>query len=148
MSYQGNPANIAVGTLTSTAGSLLNWTKITKSYLDFSVAAHSKELTIYTLPAGGIVLATKIKHTIQFSGGGATYVGLTIGKTGANQPVYDPGVIVSSVVADDELAYTSVQKAENHAATTAIIATLASDVNLNTLAAGSVTIWLLLATAT
>jgi hypothetical protein len=148
MSYVGNPANIPVGTLTSTAGTLLNWVKVTKTYLDFSDAGTFKELTIYTLPAGGIVLAVKTKASIVFAGAGATYIGLTIGKTGVDQGVYDPGVSMMAVVANDELAYTSVQQAENHGATTAIIATLSSNIALNTLASGSVTIWLLLATAT
>lgn len=59
-----------------------------------------------------------------------------------------PGFDVFQAVGNQVMIYTNINQAEDQAATTDIIATLHSDVALNTLVAGSVDIWLWVATMT
>lgn len=145
MSYSGSPAN-----LTSPNGTLYGWIKVEKTYSDFSVAAKTNSVTVYTLPVGGILLAVKMKTSAAFSGGGATYVDMRLGISGSynyEKGYFDPGMDLMLAVADDSFNYTAVQKATSYGATAAVIATVDSDVNLNTLADGAVGFWFLIASA-
>jgi hypothetical protein len=138
--------------LSNTSGTLLGWIKVNKTYADFSIVATEKRLTIYTLPIGSILLALKVKASTAFSGGGAASCGLRLGITGAGynyeKGFFMPGIDLFPAVAADNFTFCWVGKATDHTATEALVATLNSDVNINTLDHGVVDIWLLLATAT
>lgn len=141
----------AAGVVSTAYGKIFGWTKITKTYADFSIAATEKQLTIYTLPVAAILLATKVKCSVAFAGGGAAVVDLRLGITGSynyERGFFFSGCSLMEAVAGDTFWYSTVSKACSHTATTAFIATLNSDVNIDTLAAGSVDVWLLLMTAT
>jgi hypothetical protein len=94
----------------------------------------------------------KMKCSTAFTdGAGVTRVDMRLGITGDGYNYekgwFDAGMDLMVPVANDNLCFTWVGKATDHAATEALVATLNSDVNINTLTAGSVDIWLLLATA-
>ncbi len=58
------------------------WVKITKSYTDFAAAAFTNDISIYSLPAGGVIQDVIINPTISFSGGTIATYTLSIGKGG------------------------------------------------------------------
>lgn len=139
--------------LTTSAGTLLGWTKITKIYTDFSIAATEKRLTIYTLPIGSILLALKMKCSTAFSGGGASAVEMRLGITGDGYNYekgwFDAGMDMFIAPASDNFCFTWVGKATDHTATEDLVATLnTTGANISALGAGVVDIWMLLATAT
>ena len=137
---------VNVTTFSQPGGTSLTWVKYTKAFGDFTDAGLFKELALYTLPIGGVIHAIKTKHSVAFSGGGAAVATVEVGLAGTTNK-YSPAYNVFQAVAATTFQYTVVQMSENHTATTAITVTLRSDVALNTLAAGSVTIWLLISTA-
>jgi hypothetical protein len=147
MSYIGYPAVIPIAALTTAGGTYQGWLKYTKAYTDFSDAGLFKSIALYTLPIGGIVQAVKTKHSVAFSGGGATTATIEVGLSGFEQK-YGPAFNVFQAVANDTFQYCTVGMTENHTATTGILVTLRASVALNSLAAGSVTLWLLISTAT
>jgi hypothetical protein len=127
-------------------GSRQYWAKVTKTFADFSDAGVFKELALHTLPIGGIIHSIKTKHSVAFSGGGAAVATVEVGIAGDTDR-YAPAFNVFQAVAANTFQYATVNMSENHTATTAMTVILRSDVALNTLAAGSVTIWLLISTA-
>jgi len=146
MSYSGTPIVTTPTTFSQPGGTAPTWVKYTKAYSDFSDAGIFKEIALYTLPAAGIVHAVKIKHSTAFSGGGAAVATIEVGLAG-NTDNYAAAFDVFQAVAADVFQYTAVNMSENHTATTGITVTLRSDVALNTLSAGSVTIYILMSTA-
>lgn len=59
------------------------WIEITKTFADFSVAATTNDIQIFSLPAGGVVHAAATIHTVAFSGGGIISYNITVGRTGS-----------------------------------------------------------------
>jgi hypothetical protein len=135
-----------------------SWIKITKTYTDFSIAASNNTITIYTLPAGGVIIATKVKHSVVFSGGSiAAYlldgigVGGNTGKfygTGFNmtQPVFPTTGLVSSSLAPTNAALL-IESQTTTSAITASVSVTGSGALLNQATQGSVDIWLLVSIA-
>jgi hypothetical protein len=127
--------------------SLPKWVKVTMGFADFSAAALTSSPEVYSLPAGGVIHAVKIKHSAAFTGGTiATYtisVGIvgTVAKYSAAFNVFQaPGNTVQQL--------TSTVGTENHGAVTSIKATAVSTVgNLDAATTGSVDIWLLVSGA-
>lgn len=58
------------------------WKKITKSYTDWSDSISSKDISIYTLAAGGCLHDLIVKHTTAFTGGTITDFGISVGVSG------------------------------------------------------------------
>ena len=67
--------------LAANANTVPQWFKFTKTYTDLMVGAsgHLNSYVLTTLPAGSIVHATKVCHTIQFSGGTISAYNLAMG---------------------------------------------------------------------
>jgi hypothetical protein len=146
MSYSGTPVVVTTTSFTQPGGTPQVWVKYTKAFGDFTDAGLFKELALYTLPIGGVIHAIKTKHSVAFSGGGAAVATVEVGIAGDTDR-YAPAFNVFQAVAANTFQYATVNMSENHTATTAMTVTLRSNVALNTLAAGSVTIWLLISTA-
>jgi len=75
----GSP-NTVIGEVSLTGG--ISWIKITKTYSEFSTAATTNTIDLYTLPAKGVLHNTFIKHSSQFQGGGITEYTVSVGITG------------------------------------------------------------------
>lgn len=146
MSYQGKPQVVDPTSFAQPGGTALTWVKYTKAFGDFADAGLFKEIALYTLPIAGVIHAVKTKHSVAFSGGGAAVATVEVGLAG-NTDKYSPAFDVFQAVAATSFQYTGVDMSESHTATTAVTVTLRSDVALNTLAAGSVTIYLLISTS-
>jgi hypothetical protein len=127
----------------------------TLDYTDFATAAMTNTINIgYTLPAGGVVHAVKIKHSQSFTGGAiASYqiTGVGVGSGAAAAKFYGTahsifqatgatvGKICSSLLAPN-----AANDIESQSATTTVTATVTSaGANLDAATQGSVDIWLM-----
>jgi hypothetical protein len=125
--------------------SSLQWIKITKTYTDFSTAGLTNTISIYTLPAKGVVHGVQLNPSVAFSGGLIATYTISVGITGNNvkyQAATNVFTGASFTVNTSALMFV-----ENIGGTTTINATAISTVgNLNAATAGSVDIWLLVST--
>lgn len=124
-------------------GSLPKWTKITKTYSDFSIAALTNSIEILSLPAKGVIHAVKLKHSTLFSGGTITTYTISIGIVGSLAK-YITASNVKATVGDLVQYVSSTLGTEGNAAVTSIKATAISTLdNLDEATQGSVDIWIL-----
>ena len=136
--------------LSSSDGTIAGWVKVTKTFADFSDAGTVKQIALYTLPVGSILIAVKCKHSTAFTGGGATMADMRVGLN--DTTLYAIGRFVAGcdvfrAAADEAYTLSFPFRGNDHGATEAVTATLDSDVALNTLAAGSCDFWLWYGTA-
>jgi hypothetical protein len=115
------------------------WAKYSLSYTDFSVAAGSNDIELFSLPSLDVVEAILIKHSTAFSGGGAASYTLSVGVSGDLDEFaipFDTFQAVGDTVFDlsNVVDYVS-------AAVTSIRINAASDVNLDQLTAGDVEVY-------
>ena len=134
------------------------WQKVTKSHTDFQAASTTKDIEIYSAPAGTVVHAVKIKHSTQFAGTGFLDYTVSVGVSGdlnffagaysVAQPVTAQHYYLTLLAAGGG-TLNSNANAPSHTASTSIRAqATSSGANLNQSTAGSVDIWLLVSTAT
>jgi hypothetical protein len=137
-----------VGTSSTSALGVPRWIKVSVSYTVFSDPSTSKSVTIYTLPAGGVILAAKIKHSVSFTGGGiGTYTISVSGTLGYMGP-FNVSQATGTTVGRFQFAGTPTD-IEDQTASTAITATATSvGDNLDQATQGSADIWLLVSVAT
>jgi len=150
-----NPgANEYVGI--ATAPEVPKWVKVTKTYADFSTASTTNTVTVYTLPAGGVVLAVKVKHSASFTGGAITAYSLnSIGVTGATSKYFAAPFSIFQATGATVGKYCTtssgpagLQDIDSQTATTNVIASVSSTgANLSAATAGSVDVWLLVSVA-
>ena len=127
----------------SATSSIPQWTKYTVVYTDLSTAATTNNITLFTLPAAGIIHGVKIKHSTSFTGGSISAYTVSVGITG-NLTKYASAFDVFQAAASNTFQLTNVLNSEDHASTTAIkIAATSTGANLNAATAGSVDVWVL-----
>lgn len=146
-------ASLPSGTaVAGTVGVFPQWVKVTKTYTDWSAAATSNSITVYTLPAGGIVHAWKAKTSTNFQGGTiATYQLNSLGISGNASKYGSANYDMKSAVSATNGALVTAQYStiDSQSATTNITATASTTgANLNAATQGSVDIWILVSTAT
>lgn len=117
-----------------------SWVKYTATYANFQPnGGNSGILTVGQIPAGAVVMAMKMKHSISFSGG--TIATATVAST----PYFPIGFNVFSAPGDTNgtLATGLSGSILNHSSTTPITLTLtvSGDV-IDSLTTGSVDLWL------
>jgi len=127
-------------------GGGISWVKITKTYIDFSAAATSKSISLYTLPIKGVLHNTNIKPTSNFVGGGITSYTLGVGIVGnLNRFAYDFDVFQS--VGDQIFGQYVYGAVENFGSTTDIqITSKSTGANLNAATQGSVDVQIFFST--
>lgn len=123
------------------------WRKFTVVETNFTAAATSEDIELFTLGAGEIIHAVKIKHSTAFSGGGATSFTLSVGITGTLTK-YASAFDVFQAAADTTFQITQNFNTENHGSATSIRINAVSDVNVSLLTAGAADIWILVSKAT
>lgn len=122
------------------------WIKITKSYSALSANSTTNDISIYTLPAKGIILNSRVIPSTQFSGNITDY-SVSVGVTGNVSIIH--GVSYISTGYDGDLATgISVTSIVYSLTTTKDIRLYATSTggNLNDVTAGSVDIYLLVST--
>lgn len=125
------------------------WIKVgTVTPATFSTAATTNSVTLFSLVAGGIIHAVKIKHSTAFSGTGVTSYTISVGVSG-NNTKYASAFNIFQATGNTTFQISSGMGSENHGAATNITATATCNVNLNFgSSAGSADIWVLLSKAT
>lgn len=124
----------------------LKWTKYTVLATAFTAAATTESITLFSLIAGGIIHAVKIKHSVAFNDGGSATYTLSVGIAGTLDK-YAAAFDVFQAVGATVFQLSTVVGSENHGAGTNILLTAVSDVNVGDVNAGSVDIWVLTSTA-
>ena len=130
--------------ITKVTPSLLGlWSKYTVPYTSLSTAATTNSITLFSLPAAGIIHGVKIKHSTAFSGGSISAYTVSVGISGTLAK-YATAYNVFQAVANDTFQLSNTLGSENHASATNILITATSTgANLNAATAGSVDIWVL-----
>jgi len=128
-------------------GGAPSWTKYTKTFTDFSIGALTNPITLFSLPAGGIIHVIKTKHSVAFSGGSITSYIISLGVSGSPTKYAGPFDVFQAVAATTFQCQEGIGS-ENHTGATNIIATATASHNLNTAEAGSVDFWVYASIAT
>ena len=120
------------------------WVKVgTLTYADFSTAGTSQAANLFQLPAGAMIHATRIKHSVAFAGGAISAYTVAVGISGtANKyaAAFNVHQAVGNTAFQDSTP--SALGAETLASATQIIATATSTgANTNAATAGSVDVW-------
>jgi hypothetical protein len=122
------------------------WQKITKTAADFTAASTTEDIEVYSLPAGGIIHAVKIKHSTAFNDGGSSSFTLSVGIVGTLAK-YAGAFNVFQAPGNTVQQLTSTVGTENHGAATSIRLAATSDVNVSLVTVGSVDVWILVSSA-
>lgn len=121
------------------------WVKITKSYTDFSVAALTNTINIYTIAAKGFIHSSYVVVNTEFDGPSAGKATIGIGSASDGNIVkYMNEVSIAYGNTTMAESYNPLIGMESLQSEKFITATLTSDINLNALTQGSVSIYLLI----
>lgn len=119
------------------------WVKVSRSYTDFSAAALTNDIEIFSLPARGVLQKVVIKHTTAFSGGTIAAYTISAGIAG-NFTKYAAAFDVFQATGDTTFGFNNLQNMENFGAATSIRAQATSvGDNLDQAAAGAVDFYIL-----
>ena len=121
------------------------WVKVAGNvnYTYFTTAGTSKSVPLFTLPAGGIIHAIKIKHSQPFQGGAISAYTLSVGITGTNAK-YASAFDVKQAVSGTAFQLSTTAGCESTSADTVITATATStSANLSVATQGVVDVWAL-----
>lgn len=102
--YHGGGMNRGVGFTSSSGSSLINKDEVILSHVDFQTAGLTKTNVLFSLPAGNIVLFTRLKSSVVFAGGAITNYYLALGITGGLQDLMTEYDAMNIVVGDQEYA--------------------------------------------
>ena len=129
-------------------GPVMQWKKFTVAETAFTAAATSESITLFTLAAGELIHAVKIKHSVAFSGGALSAWTVEVGISG-DSAKYAAAFDTFQAVAATTFQATSVLGSEDHGSGTIIEITArsAGDDVLDA-TAGSVDVWVLISKAT
>jgi hypothetical protein len=123
------------------------WVKATRTHLDFQAASMAHDIELFSLPAGGVIHAVKLKHSVAFAGTGISDYDISIGIAG-DLDKYAPAFDVDNAPGDSNFSLSSILGSENHAAPTSIrIEADSAGANLDQSTAGSIDCWVLVSVA-
>ena len=127
--------------------SVPQWVKVTKTFTDLSFAGTTNDIQVYSLPAGGIIMGVKIKHSTAFSGGSISAYTVSVGIS-TNFTKYASAFDVFQAVSGTTFQLTDSFGSEDHGAATSIrLQAISTGGNLSTATAGSVDVWILVSVA-
>lgn len=138
----GVDASFNAASCTPVAATALVWTKYTKAYTDFSTAALSNSLTLFSLTAKSIIHAIKIKHSASFSGGAIATYTVQVGVSGDASLASAFNVKQATGTKVIQLSH-DLYEGDETGSTTIQVTAVATGANLNAASAGSVDIWVL-----
>lgn len=117
------------------------------SYTTFSTAANTNTLTLFSLPAGAIIHAVKIKHSTPFGGGSIATYTISVGSVAQGTAGYASAFNVFQSTGSRVYQLSSNLAGEDTTSSTAIQVTATSTgANLNAATAGVVDIWVMYST--
>ena len=128
------------------------WKKFTVTYATFSAASTTGQKAIYTLPAGAVVHATKIRQITPFTGGAISAYTISLGTVAsaallaAASNVFDAASATNFDLA--EVPTSEILSLSHSAAATVYAKATSTGANLNAATAGKAELWLLVSQAT
>lgn len=136
LSFTGKPTSYTPNTP--------QWIKITKTFSDFSTASLTNSITVYSLPAKGVIHSVQVYANTVYSGGTIATYTISVGISGSNAKY----AIAANVFTGATLAPINILSAvESMSGATNITATAISTVGLLSAATqGSVDIYILVST--
>lgn len=121
------------------------WIPIDVDYTDFSAAATTNNVEIYSLAAGSIIHAVIVRTTTPFTGGAISAYTLSVGITGTATK-YSAAADVFAGTQEDQLASALIPESWTAATSIKGFAT-STTANLSAATAGAATIYLLVSEA-
>ncbi len=134
-----NQPSVALGG-TPTVSNQSRTFRVPVAQTDFTAAALSEQLTLFSSPAGFVLESVKIKHGTGFGGGGATLATLSVGNAGTPAK-YATAFDVFQAPGNQVFQVENKIGSEDHGAAANVIVELVSDVNVNLLTQGAADIW-------
>lgn len=128
------------------SGGVATWTKYNFVYTQFQIAALSRTISLYSLPAGYHVEGVKVFETTRFAAPGLGACTVSCGDPAAVDSL-SPDWDVSVVFSNSNIQLIPLLVGYDQAAATALTITATADVNLSGLTAGALSVWLKLARA-
>lgn len=125
---------------------IAEWTRFAFTHTQFQIAALTRTISLYSLPAGYHVEGIKVFQTIQFAAPGLGQYQVSCGDPAAVDslsPAWDVAVAYSA----SNIQLIPLLAGYDQAAATALTITVTADVNLNLSTAGALYVWLKLARA-
>jgi hypothetical protein len=121
------------------------WRKYTLTYAQFALANTVNTIELFSLPAGHMIDAVKIKHSVKFLGGAISAYVIQVGITGTLGK-YSTNFDVFQNVADaarktTQVAVASLADESPSAATSIKVTATSTGANLNAATQGQVDIW-------
>jgi len=124
------------------------WTKYTVPYTSFTAAATTEDIELFSLPAGDVIHAVKLKHSASFTGGSISAYTLSVGISGTEDK-YLTASDVFTAPGDAVHYLSSTVGTEDHASATSIrIEAISTSDNVNAATAGSADVWVMTSNAT
>lgn len=120
------------------------WVKYTVTYTQFSTAALTNTITLFNLPAGGVVQGVKIKHSVTFNSLNNDTATMSVGLFGDSVSRYASVFDVYQDVGPTAFQTSNNFDSQDSGSPTTITVTLTIDNdNLDQLTQGSADIWVL-----
>ncbi len=126
---------------TPTLDAVGRWFKVVLSALDFTAAASSQSLTLFQLPAGGVIEMIKAKHSEAFAGGAISAYTIELGITGTPKKYMSPFDVFSAPAATNHRVSTSGDEESHDELTDILVTGEATGGNVDDAMAGTVEIW-------
>jgi streptogramin lyase len=135
--------NAALVALDAQAALTPFWVKQTIGHAALSAAAIGNSVELFSLRAGGVIHAVKVKHSAAFTGGGISAYTLSVGVIG-DLDRYSPAFDVFQAPGNTVQQVSGIIGTEDHGAAVSIrLAAISTGDNLDQATAGSVEVWTL-----
>lgn len=123
------------------------WFKFPISHVDLQAAALTNSITIYTMPAAGLIHGVKLKHSVLFTGPAVTNYFLSVGFTGGTANLLIEYDVMNTAIGDQNFAISHTFDSRDHAAPVNVLLTGRSGgANLNQSTGGTAELWLCVST--
>lgn len=119
------------------------WFKFSITHLALQAAALTNTAIIYAMPAGGVIHAAKLKHSIAFTGPAITDYYLSLGFAGETESLLIEYNVLTTAPGDQFFALSHCLDSRDHAApANVLIAARSVGANLDQSRTGAADIWL------
>lgn len=139
-----NGSSWACATDQTNTTSVPSWTKYSVNYSQFAIASTSNSITLFSLPAAGVIHAIKIKHSTSFKGGAITAYTLDVSSAASNPGLYASPYDVFQVAVSTAFQMSLDVHSENNSnAVNVLVRAAATGANLTSANQGAADIWVM-----
>ena len=113
------------------------WQKYTKAAADLTTASGTEDEVLFTLPANGILMGVRIKHSLAFSGGSLSAMTVSIGDS-SSPTLYTSAFDIFQAAGATVMQFTDMLKASTSASRDVLARFTATSDTMDNVTAGSV----------